>query len=300
MDGAASSSSVISEWQGRLRRLIGRYEDYRGRTRKFWRFLFLIFFLLNSFCYQFAIISAFPERAFGADWLRYVLIMFPVGIFGATFDCASFVVTLAIMRHAIRVKARLIYLGHITADIAIAILATGWVLIVFSISTVLVDFVIGPPAAVLVSQPTPQTVVTTPSAPPVEQPVAPAIEPPAPSVEQPVAPAIEPPAPSVEQPVAPAIEPPAPQVRSVAVPADESIEHAQFMAARAQGYRERVADALNDPFSSQNLRNIYFGVVMGLSAMLPSLLYLYVGFAAFLAVTFGASSRAKATRTPKV
>lgn len=265
MDGAAIPNRIIGEWQGRLRRLIGYYENYRGRTRKFWRYLFLAFFVLNCACYQFALMTAFPERAFGVDWLRYVLIMFPVGIFGATFDCVSFVVTLAIMRHAIRVKAWLVYLGHIAADIAIAILATGWVLIVFSISTVLVDFVIGPPTAVPASQPAPQTTAPTQVAPPVQKPFAPV--------------------------TAPSEAPTNTPAQAAAATPNDSIDHAHFMAARAKGYRERVTDALSDPFSAQNLRNIYFGIVMGTSAMLPSLVYLYVGLAAFIAVAFRGAPR---------
>ena len=268
------SNRVIAEWQGRLRHLIGRYEAYRGRTRRFWRYLFLLFFVLNCICYQFAIMTAFPERAFGGDWLRYVLIMFPVGLFGATFDCASFVVTLAIMRHAIRVRSRLIYLGHVSVDIAIAILATGWVLIVFSVSTVLVDFVIGPPESVA-----PATRSQAPSKPPA----------PAPSVEVPVIP----PAPAATP--GPAAPPKKPAVVPAPTP-EKSIDHAQFMSARAEGYRARVTSALDDPFSPENLRNIYFGVVMGASAMLPSLVHLYLGLAALIAVVTGSASRRRTTQ----
>ena len=285
MDETANPDSVIGEWQSRLRHLIGIYQDYRGRTRRFWRYLFIAFFLLNCISYQFAIMTAFPDRAFGVDWLRYVLIMFPVALFGALFDCVSFVLTVAIMRHAIRIKAKLVYLGHVVADIIIATLATGWVLIVFSVSTVLVDFIIGPPVAVpaVVSQPVTQTTAPATTAalvaPPVVQPVKPPAEP------APVTPPTEP-AP-VTQP-APAVTP----------PSDASIDHVRFMADRADGYRQRVSGALRDPFSGQNFRNIYFGVVMGVSAMLPSLLHLIVGLAALFTVIFRMLSRRKAAGTP--
>lgn len=43
-------------------------------------------------------------------------------------------------------------------------------------------------------------------------------------------------------------------------------------------YEGRVWSALTNPFGPENIRNIYFGVVMGASALLPTL------FHAFLAV----------------
>ncbi|MBT3929416.1 MAG: hypothetical protein HOL07_00035 [Rhodospirillaceae bacterium] len=334
MDETANPDSVIGEWQSRLRHLIGIYQDYRGRTRRFWRYLFIAFFLLNCISYQFAIMTAFPDRAFGVDWLRYVLIMFPVALFGALFDCVSFVLTVAIMRHAIRIKAKLVYLGHVVADIIIATLATGWVLIVFSVSTVLVDFIIGPPVAVpaVVSQPVTQTTAPATTAalvaPPVVQPVKPPAEP-APVtplaeptlVSPPAEPAsVTPPAqptpvvrpvkpPTEPAPVIPPAEPapvtpptePAPVTQpapAVTPPSDASIDHVRFMADRADGYRQRVSGALRDPFSGQNFRNIYFGVVMGVSAMLPSLLHLIVGLAALFTVIFRMLSRRKAAGTP--
>lgn len=271
MDESAVSDTIIGEWQNRLRRLITRYEAYRGRTRRFWRYLFVLFFLLNCVSYQFALMTAFPERAFGVDWLRYVLIMFPIGLFGAAFDGASFLVTLAIMRHAVRIRARLVYLGHVAADIVIAVLATGWVLIVFSVSTVLVDFVIGPPEAVPVATPARQA-----KAP------APAVKSPAASTPKPTVTAPPPPK---------TVTPPKPAIAPVAAPGDGSLDHGRFMTARAQGYRDRVASALDDPFSSQNLKNIYFGAVMGVSAMLPSLVHLYLGIAALIAVGAGSGRR---------
>ena len=261
MDGAGISDAVISVWRDRLRRLIGLYEAYRERTGAFWRILFVAFFCLNVVCYQIAIMTAFPDRAFGSDWLRYAFITIPVGILGAAFDCASFVVTLAIMRHAIRAKGKLIYLGHIAADIMVAVLATAWVLIVFAISTALVDFVLGPAAAPLATPPPVISGAPTPTSP--GSPTA-----------------------------AGAASKAAPPKMLIETPSPErSIKHAEFLANRAQGYGRRFAGAIDDPFSTRNLQNIYFGVVMGGSAMLPSLVHLYLGLASLLAVAFGAVPR---------
>ena len=46
----------------------------------------------------------------------------------------------------------------------------------------------------------------------------------------------------------------------------------QELAARQSVYQDRVVAALQEP--TRNLRNIYFGLVMGTSAMIPSCVHL--------------------------
>jgi len=41
-------------------------------------------------------------------------------------------------------------------------------------------------------------------------------------------------------------------------------------------YQGRVTSIFDDPFSADNLRNIYFGVIMGASALLPTLFHLFL------------------------
>ena len=41
-------------------------------------------------------------------------------------------------------------------------------------------------------------------------------------------------------------------------------------------YEERVISAINNPTGKNELKNIFFGLIMGLSAMLPTLLHLYL------------------------
>ena len=41
-------------------------------------------------------------------------------------------------------------------------------------------------------------------------------------------------------------------------------------------YEGRVWSAWRDPFNADNLRNIYFGMVMGASALLPTLFHLFL------------------------
>lgn len=45
-------------------------------------------------------------------------------------------------------------------------------------------------------------------------------------------------------------------------------------------YTERAVDAMKNP--GRNLRNIYFGLIMGLSAMLPTCVHLYMFFTSFM------------------
>jgi hypothetical protein len=41
-------------------------------------------------------------------------------------------------------------------------------------------------------------------------------------------------------------------------------------------YENRFLGALTDPFGARNARNIYFGVIMGVSALLPTLFHVYL------------------------
>jgi hypothetical protein len=51
------------------------------------------------------------------------------------------------------------------------------------------------------------------------------------------------------------------------------IAQPESLPGRANLYQGRVYDALSNPFASGNLRNIYFGVIMGASALLPTLVH---------------------------
>jgi hypothetical protein len=51
------------------------------------------------------------------------------------------------------------------------------------------------------------------------------------------------------------------------------ITQPETLGSRADLYSGRIYDALRNPFSYGNLRNIYFGVIMGASALLPTLVH---------------------------
>jgi hypothetical protein len=48
----------------------------------------------------------------------------------------------------------------------------------------------------------------------------------------------------------------------------------ETLAARRHLYQGRLLGALTDPFALENLRNIYFGMIMGASALIPTLLHI--------------------------
>ncbi len=233
-------------WKSKLLALLGFYEDYRARTKHFLPYLFLFFIGLNVACYWIAMITAFPERAFSSVWLRYFLIQFPVGLFGALFDFFSFFVTVFIVKRAISSKTKLSFLAHLSIDLVIAVLATMWVLIVFSISTWTVDtlaFDLGERRPVIVTKTT-EVAQSTKS-----------------HVGGPKRPA-----PASRQQTKPRLQ--------------ES-----YLKKRSAGYKRRLIDAIQEPFAPENLKNIYFGLLMGASAMLPSLAHIVMSmFAAFAVI----------------
>ena len=53
-------------------------------------------------------------------------------------------------------------------------------------------------------------------------------------------------------------------------------EHETNLSQRTEGYTGMVQDAIRHPF--QNLQNIYFGLLMGLSAIIPTTIHLSMFF----------------------
>jgi hypothetical protein len=52
----------------------------------------------------------------------------------------------------------------------------------------------------------------------------------------------------------------------------EYYDHETNIYQRAEGYTDKVNDAIQNP--TKNVRNIYFGIIMGLSAIIPTLIHL--------------------------
>lgn len=70
----------------------------------------------------------------------------------------------------------------------------------------------------------------------------------------------------------------------------------ESLLARNGAYQDRLLRALQDPMGREEIRNIYFGVLMGLSAMLPTLTHLYLSMRA--AGTVARQSLATITSRP--
>lgn len=50
---------------------------------------------------------------------------------------------------------------------------------------------------------------------------------------------------------------------------------------RKEVYEERVISAINNPSGTKEIRNIFFGIVMGFSAMIPTIFHIYLFFKSF-------------------
>lgn len=206
-------SNIIEIWRESLKRLLHFYETKRGPLMIFYPLLFLFFILINLACYWWAMYTAFPELTVGGAGQYYAKVQYPVGVLGALFDSLSFFVTIFIIRRAINSTKASEYIGHLSIDLIIAILATFWVLFVFTFSGWFINYV----------QATPQS-----------------------------------------------------------------------LSGRTDRYQQMATDALANP--TGNLRNIYFGLIMGISAMIPTCTHIFMFLrAVFLQVT---GSRKQATDTP--
>ncbi len=196
-------NATIIVWKNYLKTLLDFYEAKRGSLYIFYPMLFLFFVLINIACYWWAMFTAFPELTRGIPGQHYFKVQFPVGFLGALFDSLSFFVTLLIIRHALGAKKNLEYISHLSLDLVIAVLATFWVLYVFSFAGWLVHLF-------------------------------------------------------------------------------ESAR--QDLSGRNEDYRRMLNDALRNPFA--NKRNIYFGIIMGVSAMLPTFGHISMFLFSFLHTKF--------------
>ncbi len=182
-------------WRHSLEKLLNFYARKRGSLTSFFPKLFIFFMLLNMSCYWIAILTAYPEEFAGGERFEYLLMQFPVGFLGAMFDSFSFFITVWIARRALKTTSLPSYIAHLSIDVLIAIVATFWVLMVFSVSGWLVGM----------------------------------------------------------------------------------LQHSsQSLVESSAKYENRLTDAVHDPLGRENVKNIYFGVMMGFSAMIPTMIHLYL------------------------
>lgn len=181
--------SVVGIWKQSLAKLLAFYDTKRGPLKTFFPKLLSFFIVLNISCYWWAIITAYPHEAFGPKSGYYFFVQFPVGFLGALFDSLSFFVTIYIARRALRTTSTLSYIAHLSVDVIIAIVATWWVLLVFSLSGWLIAWI----------QQSPESLTQ-----------------------------------------------------------------------RSYQYEQRLMKAVTNPTKGDNLKNIYFGIIMGISAFLPT------------------------------
>jgi len=200
-------SKTINLWRDDLGKLLNYYERKKDQLDTLFLYLFLFFIFLNIGSYWFAMLTAFPNLVFGKTFSYYFKVQFPVGFLGALFDSLSFFITINIIKRALRNKGNVAYIAHLSIDILIAILATFWVLFVFTISGWIIGFF--------------DTLHQT-------------------------------------------------------TEAIEMYEHETNLSQRTEGYTGMVQDAIRHPF--QNLQNIYFGLLMGLSAIIPTTIHLSMFF----------------------
>jgi len=188
---------IVAIWRDSLHTILDIYERRRGPLRIFFPLLFLFFVALNVGCYWWGILTAFPQYMLTHEATHYVKLQFPVGILGALFDSLSFFVTIWIIRRALAAKKTSEYVMHLSLDLVIAVIATFWVLFVFTAGGWFISLF-------------------------------------------------------------------------ETVPEELTL--------RGDKYTTRAVQALQDPTGRENAKNIYFGIIMGVSAALPTCLHLLLFF----------------------
>jgi hypothetical protein len=192
---------IVAIWRDSLHTILDIYERHRGPLRIFFPLLFLFFVFLNVGCYWWGIFTAFPQYMLTHEANHYLKLQFPVGILGALFDSLSFFVTIWIIRRALAAKSTSEYVMHLSLDLLIAVIATFWVLFVFTSGGWFISLF-------------------------------------------------------------------------ETVPEELTL--------RGEKYTTRAVQALQDPTGRENAKNIYFGIIMGVSAALPTCLHLLLFFCSCL------------------
>jgi uncharacterized protein with PQ loop repeat len=190
-------NGVIATWRDALHQVLDLYERKRGAILVFFPLLFLFFIVLNIACYWWAIYTAFPYYMQTHEASHYVKLQLPVGILGALFDSLSFFITIWIIRRALASTKTSEYVFHLSLDFVVAILATLWVLFVFTFGGWIISLWESAP---------------------------------------------------------------------------------EQLGERGSKYTNRAVQALQDPTGRENAKNIYFGLIMGVSAALPTCLHLCLFF----------------------
>ena len=188
-----------------MHKILDIYERKRGSIRIFFPILFSFFIFLNVACYWLAIYTAFPYYMMTHEASHYVKLQIPVGIFGALFDSLSFFATIWIIRRALASTKTSEYVFHLSLDLIIAVLATFWVLFVFTFGGWMISLWETAP---------------------------------------------------------------------------------EQLAERGTKYTNRAIQAIQDPTGRENAKNIYFGLIMGISAALPTCMHLGLFFTSVLQKIF--------------
>ena len=128
---------------------------------------------------------------------HYIKLQIPVGFLGALFDSLSFFVTIWIIKRALVSQKTYEYIFHLSLDLIIALLATMWVLFVFTVGGWIISLWENAP---------------------------------------------------------------------------------EVLSSRGVKYTNRAVQAIQDPTGRENIKNIYFGIIMGVSAALPTSLHIFMFF----------------------
>jgi len=190
-------NEIITLWRDALHQVLDIYERRRGSVKIFFPILFGFFIFLNIACYWWAIYTAFPYYMMTHEADHYVKLQIPVGILGALFDSLSFFVTIWIIRRALASTKTSEYVFHLSLDLVIAVIATFWVLFVFTFGGWMISLWETAP---------------------------------------------------------------------------------ELLAERGTKYTNRAIQAIQDPTGRENAKNIYFGLIMGVSAALPTCMHLGLFF----------------------
>jgi hypothetical protein len=188
---------MLDDWKIFLEKTLNWFSEKNEKTNYFHFKLAMFFIIVNFTFFWIGLYTTYPHLLESRKAIEYQLMSIPVSLMGATFDFLSLYITIWIAKFAVKSGKTSTYFKMIFIDLAIAILATFWILFAFISSGWIVNII---------------------------------------------------------------------------------LENPETFNQRTELYERRLDKIFNNPLNSDNIKNLYFGILIGCSAFFPTLIHLSMAF----------------------
>jgi hypothetical protein len=142
---AGPTVTVFSEWRTSLQSLLDRFGALRDRTPLFYPKAFAVFAAISFCCYWVALLGIYPELLSSDESLEHTIMSVPVSLIGAIFDTASLLITLFVIRRALRTDSDFAFTAYLSLGLILPVCAAVWILFAFVLGGWIVNLILSLP-----------------------------------------------------------------------------------------------------------------------------------------------------------